>query len=126
LAWIKIAARSTGTCPSKKNPSHGKSCRLDHWDTKNPNSMSHIPTEQEKRDYWSHSIKWVFILLSIWFLASFGCGILFRVWLDENFPKIGNAPFGFWMAQQGSIITFILILIAYAKIMAGLEKKLEN
>lgn len=88
--------------------------------------MREQPTEQDKRDYWSKSITWVFVLLSIWFLASFGCGILFRTWLDENFPKIGNAPFGFWMAQQGSIITFILILIAYAKVMSGLERKLEK
>ena len=88
--------------------------------------MSIQPTEQEKRDYWAKSIKWLFTLLSIWFLASFGCGILFRTWLDENFPKIGNAPFGFWMAQQGSIIIFILILVAYAKIMGRLDKHLEH
>ena len=49
----------------------------------------------------------LFVLLSIWFVASFGCGILFREWLDQNAPSIGNAPFGFWMAQQGSIITFV-------------------
>jgi putative solute:sodium symporter small subunit len=88
--------------------------------------MSRLPTEQEKRDYWSKSIKWLLFFLTIWFIASFGCGILFRSWLDENFPKIGNAPFGFWMAQQGSIIVFILILIAYAKTMARLDKQLEK
>ena len=88
--------------------------------------MSNQPTEKEKHDYWIHSIKWTLVLLSIWFIASFGCGILFRPWLDENFPKIGNAPFGFWMAQQGSIITFVLILIAYARIMAKLDKELDK
>jgi len=88
--------------------------------------MSRLPTEEEKRDYWSHSIKWVLVFLSIWFLASFGCGILFRTWLDENLPKIGSAPFGFWMAQQGSIIIFILILIAYANVMARLDKQLKK
>lgn len=86
--------------------------------------MNKIPTAEEKRDYWRHSIKWLIIFLSIWFLASFGCGILFRTWLDENLPKIGNAPFGFWMAQQGSIIIFILILIAYSNVMAKLDKRL--
>ncbi len=88
--------------------------------------MSRLPTAEEKRDYWSKSIKWMLILLSIWFLASYGCGIFFRTWLDENFPKIGNAPFGFWMAQQGSIIVFILILVAYAGIMGRLDKQLEK
>lgn len=88
--------------------------------------MRRLPTEQERRDYWSQSIRLLLILLSIWFLASFGCGILFRTWLDDNFPKIGNAPFGFWMAQQGSIIIFILILVAYAKIMGRLDRHLEK
>lgn len=88
--------------------------------------MSRLPTEDEKRKYWSKSIKWVLILLSIWFVVSFGCGILFRSWLDENFPNIGSAPFGFWMAQQGSIIVFIMILVAYAKIMAKLDRQLEK
>ena len=66
------------------------------------------------------------VLLSIWFVVSFGCGILFRLWLDENFPTVGSAPFGFWMAQQGSIIVFIMILVAYAKIMARLDRQLEK
>ena len=57
------------------------------------------------------------VLLSLWFIASFGCGILLREWLDQNAPSIGNAPFGFWMAQQGSIITFVLIIVAYAILM---------
>jgi len=87
--------------------------------------MSKHPTDEEKRDYWSKSIKLLIVLLLIWFFVSFGCGILFRPWLDDNFPKIGSAPFGFWIAQQGSIISFILILIAYAKIMGRLDKKLE-
>ena len=65
----------------------------------------------------------LFVLLSIWFIASFGCGILFREWLDQNAPLIGNAPFGFWMAQQGSIITFVLIIIAYTIIMNRADDK---
>lgn len=88
--------------------------------------MSRPPTAQETQAYWSQNIKYLLIILSIWFIASFGCGILWRSWLDENFPKIGHAPFGFWMAQQGSIITFIILLIAYAKIMEKLDKKLPH
>jgi putative solute:sodium symporter small subunit len=65
----------------------------------------------------------LFVLLSIWFVASFGCGILFREWLDQNAPSIGNAPFGFWMAQQGSIITFVLIIIAYVILMNRADDK---
>lgn len=71
--------------------------------------------------YWKKTIFWVVGLLSVWFAVSFGCGILFREWLDENAPSIGSAPFGFWMAQQGSIICFVLLLIVYAKMMSRLE-----
>ena len=62
-------------------------------------------------------------LLSLWFIASFGCGIILREWLDQNAPSVGNAPFGFWMAQQGSIITFVLIIIAYAILMNRADDK---
>lgn len=65
----------------------------------------------------------VISLLSVWAAISFGCGILFRDWLDANLPGIGNAPFGFWMAQQGSIIGFVLILIIYAVLMGRLDAK---
>ena len=85
-----------------------------------------MENQDASKRYWAQNIKWVFIFLSIWFISSFGCGILFREWLDENFPKIGTAPFGFWMAQQGSIIVFVLLLIAYARIMGKLDKTVEE
>ncbi len=62
-------------------------------------------------------------LLFIWFSLSYGCGILLRDWLDANLPAVGHAPFGFWMAQQGSIIGFILILVAYAFLMNRIDAK---
>lgn len=62
-------------------------------------------------------------LLAIWFFISFGCSILLRDWLDAHAPTIGHAPFGFWMAQQGSIIGFILILVAYTFLMNRLDAK---
>ncbi|MGC6458815.1 MAG: DUF4212 domain-containing protein [Akkermansiaceae bacterium] len=83
-------------------------------------------TKAAKGRYWRAHLKCVGALLTIWFLASFGCGILWRDWLDTNFPTVGLAPFGFWMAQQGSIITFVLILIAYAVWMSRLEDSLER
>ena len=65
----------------------------------------------------------VLCLLAAWFTVSFGCGILFREWLDVNAPNIGNAPFGFWMAQQGSIISFVIILVIYTVLMNRLDTK---
>lgn len=62
-------------------------------------------------------------LLAIWFGVSLGCSIILRTWLDTNLPPVGNAPFGFWMAQQGSIICFVLLLIVYAVLMHRLDTK---
>lgn len=78
---------------------------------------------QNEKDYWNESLRVVMTILSIWFVTSYGCSIIFRDWLDANMPKIGNAPFGFWMAQQGSIISFVVLLIAYAIFMNRLDKK---
>ncbi len=82
--------------------------------------------EKKKLDpkgHWRANLKCVAILLSIWFVVSFGCGILLRSWMDANMPSIGNAPFGFWMAQQGSIICFVLLLIAYNICMNRIDAK---
>ena len=68
-------------------------------------------------------LKIMLSLLAVWFIISFGAGILLRDWLDVNFPSVGSAPFGFWMAQQGSIIGFILILISYVCLMNRLDRK---
>ena len=72
-------------------------------------------------DYWRANLKIVGILLFIWFAVSFGCGILFKEELDQL--SIGGAPLGFWMAQQGSIICFVGLLIAYAFFMNKLDAK---
>lgn len=75
------------------------------------------------KKYWKASLKLVLCLLAIWFLVSFACGILLREWLDANAPRIGNAPFGFWMAQQGSILFFVILLIVYALGMNRLDAR---
>jgi len=75
------------------------------------------------RAYRSACLKITLGLLAIWFVVSFVGGILLRDWLDANLPSIGSAPFGFWIAQQGSIICFVLILISYAVLMNRLDNK---
>lgn len=80
------------------------------------------------KDAPSHSyrracLRLVLGLLVIWFNVSFGCGILFREWLDANALQIGSAPFGFWMAQQGAIICFVMLLVVYAVMMNRLDVK---
>lgn len=84
-----------------------------------PESMS----ENHSRDHRRSCLRIVLCLLVVWFFVSFGCGILLREWLDANAPSVGNAPFGFWMAQQGSILTFVVLLIIYALLMNRLDEK---
>ena len=80
-----------------------------------------MSNQGDPQAYWKGSLRIIAGLLSIWFIVSFGCGILFREQLDTI--KIGNAPFGFWMAQQGAIICFVLLLFAYMILMNRLDAK---
>ena len=74
--------------------------------------------------YWKKNIQIVTILLSIWFLASFGFGIIFANNLDEiNFFGF---KLGFWFAQQGSIYFFVLLIFIYIYLMNKLDKKYED
>lgn len=59
-------------------------------------------------------------MISIWFFASFGLSILAVDWLDQF--KILGFPLGFWMAQQGSIIVFLIIIAVYAFLMNRVDK----
>ena len=61
---------------------------------------------------------------SIWFLSSFGAGILFSDYLD-NF-QIGGFKLGFWFSQQGSIISFVFIIVLYCFLMNKLDKKYDS
>ena len=72
------------------------------------------------------SLGWLSFFLTVWFFVSFGCAILFRDWIDAHFPAIGHAPFGFWMAQQGSIICFVIILITYSIVMNRLDESYKH
>ena len=71
--------------------------------------------------YWKENIKYLSILLVIWFLVSFGCGILFKDALNEF--RLGGFKLGFWFAQQGSIYVFVILIFVYIRIMNKLDKK---
>ena len=72
-------------------------------------------------NYWQSSLKILWGILFVWFFVSFGCGILFKDALDQI--KVGGAPLGFWMAQQGSILFFVSLLIIYSYLMNKLDDK---
>lgn len=71
--------------------------------------------------YWKENIKYVLILLSIWFIVSYGAGILFKDELN-NF-KLGGFKLGFWFAQQGSMYVFVVLIFVYVRLMNKLDKK---
>ena len=74
--------------------------------------------------YWKKNIQIVTILLLIWFLASFGFGIIFANHLDEiNFFGF---KLGFWFAQQGSILIFVAIIFIYIRLMKKLDQDFKK
>jgi len=81
------------------------------------------PIKSDHEAYWSQSLKIVGFILFLWAFVSLGCGILFRDFLDSALPNVGGAPFGFWMAQQGSIIGFLILLFLYMVLMNRLDRK---
>lgn len=82
--------------------------------------MANVEKTNAKK-YWAATIRLTLGLLSIWFLVSFGAGILFREFLDQY--SIGGAPLGFWFAQQGSIYVFVVLIFYYCFAMSRLERK---
>ena len=71
--------------------------------------------------YWKENIRYVLILLAIWFIVSFAAGILFK---DElNTIRIGGFKLGFWFAQQGSMYVFVVLIFVYVRLMNKLDKK---
>ena len=72
-------------------------------------------------NYWRSNLKIVSILLAIWFLVSFGFGIILSDFLDQF--QIAGFKLGFWFAQQGSIYFFVLLIFIYIYLMNKLDKK---
>lgn len=75
----------------------------------------------DPKKYWKENLKYLLILLTIWFLVSYGCGILFREALNQF--KLGGFKLGFWFAQQGSIFVFVILIFVYVRLMNKLDKK---
>ncbi|SDB31380.1 putative solute:sodium symporter small subunit [Flavobacteriaceae bacterium MAR_2010_188] len=71
--------------------------------------------------YWRENIRYVLILLAIWFLVSFGAGIFLKDYLDQF--RIAGFKVGFWFAQQGSIYVFVILIFVYVRLMNKLDKK---
>ncbi|SFU70391.1 putative solute:sodium symporter small subunit [Pustulibacterium marinum] len=71
--------------------------------------------------YWKENLRYLAILLVIWFVASYGAGILFKDELNEF--TLGGFKLGFWFAQQGSIYVFVILIFVYVRLMNKLDEK---
>lgn len=80
-------------------------------------------TDSNRQAYWRTNLRYLTVLLVIWFVVSYGCGILF---VDQlNAFRIPGTGFklGFWFAQQGSIYIFVLLILAYVVLMNRLDRR---
>lgn len=78
-------------------------------------------TEQQAEAYWKRNLALMLKLLVIWFVVSYGCGILLVDVLNQ--VQIGGYKLGFWFAQQGSIYVFVALIFYYTRRMAALDRE---
>lgn len=89
--------------------------------------MSPDPSNETKsaahKAYWRANLRLMAWLLSIWFVVSYGCGIL---WVEAlNTIRLGGFQFGFWFAQQGSIYVFVVLIFVYVWRMNKLDRQYD-
>ena len=78
---------------------------------------------QANKAYWQANLRLMAWLLAIWFIVSYGCGILFVDQLDTI--RIGGFKLGFWFAQQGSIYVFVTLIFFYVWKMNKLDREFD-
>lgn len=78
---------------------------------------------QKAQAYWKENITTIMQLLAVWFVVSYGCGILFVDLLDTI--QIAGFKLGFWFAQQGSMYVFMILIFVYAKRMNAIDEKYD-
>lgn len=79
---------------------------------------------EKGRLYWRKNLQYLVILLSIWFLVSYGFGILFVDQLNQI--SFAGFQLGFWFAQQGSIYVFVLLIFVYVLLMNRLDAQFHE
>lgn len=78
-------------------------------------------TEEQSKAYWKRNVSLMVKLMIVWFIVSYGCGIMFFEQLNQI--QLGGYKLGFWFAQQGSIYVFVGLIFYYAKKMAALDRE---
>lgn len=86
-------------------------------------TQTHTDQSLTPQRYWTINIRYLFILLGVWFAVSFGCGILFVDQLNTIRLPGSGFKLGFWFAQQGSIYVFVAIIFVYVWLMNRLDRR---
>lgn len=73
--------------------------------------------------YWKENLRYIILILAIWFGVSYFAGIMIADQLDAI--HIGGFPLGFWFANQGSIVVFVLLIVLYVWLMDKLDEKYD-
>ncbi len=79
------------------------------------------PLSERRHAYWRDNLRIMAWLMVVWFIVSYGCGILLVEPLNQI--QLGGYKFGFWMAQQGSIYVFVILIFVYVRLMNQLDEK---
>ncbi len=85
--------------------------------------MNMNSTTDKRQQYWKKNLQYLGILLGIWFVVSYGFGILIVDELDRF--RFGGFKLGFWFAQQGAIYVFVVLIFVYVFLMNRLDKKYD-
>ena len=89
-----------------------------------PTSSTDVRTRQAHARHWRSNVRLTLSLLSIWAVVGLGCGVLFADYL--NAYRFLGFPLGFWFAQQGAIVTFVLLILVYALSMRRFDHRLQT
>jgi len=82
-----------------------------------------MKTSRGEEAYWRRNLRYLAVLLTVWYVVSYGAGILFVDLLNRvRLPGTGF-PLGFWFAQQGSIYVFVVLIFVYVRLMNRLDRE---
>lgn len=82
-----------------------------------------MATKEKQAAYWKENLRYIVALLGVWFLVSYVFGIVLADPLDEF--RLGGFPLGFWFANQGSEVVFVILIVVYVRLMNHLDVKYD-
>ncbi|MDH3269934.1 MAG: DUF4212 domain-containing protein [Gemmatimonadota bacterium] len=88
-------------------------------------SVTDPETVARHEEYWRRNIRYVGIMIAIWFTVSYLCGIVFAEALNALTLPGTNYPLGFWFAQQGAIYVFVVLIFVYVWLMNRLDLEFQ-